>query len=205
MTARGAAAVAPGVLVAPDGWPSTRAEAAAIILDLLGALDGMRAYADRMWHAGVAHGTRHAQVLGEIRVILDDAGVPGHATVTVGHCPSHLPDLADARAEGARLAAADIAGGASAFAVGWNACLDRLADEVGGRAQVAHPTAEHLRRWTRHAPRCRHGGAGVGGQSCQRAGCLPGTRAAYADPAPWDTPHDPAAMVAKARASWGLA
>ncbi len=181
MTARGDTTTAPGPLSAPHGWPPTRAEAAGIILGLLDAVEAMRAYADGMYRAGFR------------------AGV----TATAGYCATHHADLADAQAEGARLAAADQAGGASAFAVGWNACLDRLGDEIGGRAAPAHPTEIEIIRYTRHAPRCRRGGKG-GNQSCQRSGCIRRTRQTWADPAPWDVPHDQAAMIAKARASWGL-
>ena len=83
------------------------------------------------------------------------------------------------------------------FDAGYAAALDRFADQIGGRLQPARPTAMEIKRWTRHAPRCRHHS---GNQSCQRAGCIPGPRTDAGKPAPWD--RGGPELVARARASW---
>jgi hypothetical protein len=163
--------------VAPQGWPQTRAQAAEIIVALLGALDAERAHTDRMWHDGRRHGAASAE----------------------GRCPTHQADVADAYAAGQRATASDLAGGASAFAAGWNACLDRLADGLGHDIPVPHWQDRETAVWTRHHPAC-----GYPHRGCPDAhGCRPGPRSQFGKRAPWD--RDPAALVAQARASWGLA
>lgn len=106
---------------------------------------------------------------------------------TAGYCATHTEDLAEAFTAGQRIAAREAAGGTSGFDIGWRAAMDRLADAIGGRAAPAHPSALEITRWTRHAPRCVHGGRG-GRYYCKRAGCLPGPRADFGKPAPWDMP-----------------
>jgi hypothetical protein len=112
-----------------------------------------------------------------------------------GSNPTHH-DLLNAYFAGQRTAHAS---NAEAFDAGVAATLDRFANEIGGRSYPAHPTPLELKRWTRHAPRCRHGGHG-GSQSCQRAGCIPGPREDYAKAAPWDIGPDE--MRRRAAASW---
>jgi hypothetical protein len=89
-----------------------------------------------------------------------------------------------------------------AFEAGYQAALDRFADLVGGRAELAHPTPLEIQRWTRHSPRCGHGGHG-GKVYCKRAGCIPGARSDYGLPAPWDRSPGPE-NTARIRRSWGL-
>jgi hypothetical protein len=92
--------------------------------------------------------------------------------------------IRDSYAAGQRsTASSDLQG----FDAGYAAALDRFADLIGGRLKPARPTALEIKRWTRHAPRCRHGGHN-GSQSCQRAGCIPGPRADAGKRAPWDRP-----------------
>lgn len=95
-----------------------------------------------------------------------------------------LTDLREAYTAGQRAACPDKPG----FDQGWAACLDRFADLVGGRV---YPTAraqwaeDERRRWTRHSPKCRRRG---GRLSCDYARCIPGPRADFGKPAPWDRP-----------------
>ena len=88
--------------------------------------------------------------------------------------------IRDAYAAGLRAAHPNRRG----FDAGWAACWDRFADLIGGRLHPIRPTQLELKRWTRHAPRCRHRMGGT--QSCQRAGCIPGGREDFGKPAPWD-------------------
>ena len=175
MTTGGARSAAPASAVA---LPATRSDAVALILQLSDALDGMRAYADRQFRLGVALGRDQA----------------------AGYCATHFADVDDAFAAGQRATAADIDAGDSAFAAGWAACLDRFADALGRDVPTPHWQVKQGGVWTRHHPDCR-----LPHRGCpDKLGCLPGPRTDFGKRAPWDRPHDPAAMIARARASWGL-
>jgi hypothetical protein len=120
--------------------------------------------------------------------LADQAGRRGYAqgaADTAGYCEGHQHAVADAFAAGQRAAAADARGGTTAMHIGWNAALDRFANEIGSRHRPAHVSPAELRTWTRHSPKCVHGGRG-GQQHCKRSGCLPGPRAAFGERAPWD-------------------
>jgi len=97
------------------------------------------------------------------------------------------PDAADtsravreAFAAGMRAAATS----GSDWQAGWDACLDRFAELIGGRIMPRYPTPAEVRRWTRHHPDCHV--AANGRRPCKRLGCIPGPRADFAKPAPWD-------------------
>lgn len=128
------------------------------VLDLSAEREFWREYAAQQFRAGVRAGQES------------------------GRCVGHHEAILEAFTAGQRAAHADEADG---FTAGWNACLDRFADLIGGRLKPAHPTRHELDAWTRHAPRCRHGGRG-GSQSCQRAKCLRGPRTDFGQHAPWD-------------------
>lgn len=64
---------------------------------------------------------------------------------------------------------------------GWAACLDYLADQIGGRIMPAHPTELELRRWHVCCRACRIVGHRAG---CTR--CEDRTRATFANPHPDD-------------------
>jgi hypothetical protein len=104
--------------------------------------------------------------------------------------------IREAFAAGQRAAAGDQA----AFDKGWDACLDRFAELIGGRITPPHPTPAEITRWTRHSPKCRRRG---GRQSCDYARCIPGSRADYGKPAPWD--ETPGQLRARVTASWAKA
>lgn len=100
------------------------------------------------------------------------------------------------------LAGAYLAGQAAAagpgFDAGYSAAMERFAEQIGGRLHTPRPTPAELRTWTRHHPRCVIGANGR--RPCKRYGCIPGPRADYGKPAPWERPPDRVAV----RATWGL-
>lgn len=69
----------------------------------------------------------------------------------------------------------------AAWRDGWDACLDYLADQIGGRIMPATPTDLELRRWHVCCGTCRRSGHRAG---CTR--CEDRTRATFSQPHPDD-------------------
>ena len=55
----------------------------------------------------------------------------------------------------------------AAWQEGWDACLDYLADQIGGRIMPAHPTELELRRYHVCCRPCRTGGHRAGCTRCE--------------------------------------
>jgi hypothetical protein len=108
------------------------------------------------------------------------AGVLEGRRQAAGYCPGHREQIAEAFLAGERQARAD---DLPAFDAGFAACWQRFAVEIATRS--APPRSG---RWRR--PVC-------GDLTCGREACQPRPRRKR-------EPHDQAAMITRARESWGL-
>jgi hypothetical protein len=120
------------------------------------------------WRAYAADSFRQGYALGQ-------AAAPGEGWTTA--------DLMNAYLAGQRSAKRH----KSAFDAGFGACLERFAEQIGGRMFRPYPGDPPAldARWTRHHPGCRIGRNGR--RPCKRLGCLPGPREEFGKPSPWDT------------------
>lgn len=96
------------------------------------------------------------------------------AACVVTDSPRALIELSDERDRWERLVLAS-------WLDGYTACLNQLADQIGGRIMPAHPTPLALVRWHVCCARCRRVGHRAGCADCQDR-----TRATFGRPHPDD-------------------